>query len=25
VLKDLMDKFKSKYGSDAAKELNGAF
>ena len=25
VLKDLMDKFKSKYGPDAAKELNGAF
>jgi hypothetical protein len=25
VLKDLMDKFKSKYGQDAAKELNGAF
>lgn len=25
VLKDLMDKFKSKYGSDAAKELNRAF
>jgi 5,10-methylene-tetrahydrofolate dehydrogenase/methenyl tetrahydrofolate cyclohydrolase len=25
ILKDLMDKFKSKYGQDAAKELNGAF
>ena len=25
VLKDLMDKFKSKYGQDAANELNGAF
>jgi hypothetical protein len=25
ILKDLMNKFKSKYGSDAAKELNGAF
>jgi hypothetical protein len=25
VLQDLMDKFAKKYGSDAAKELNGAF
>ena len=25
ILKDLMNKFKSKYGSDAAKEVNGAF
>ena len=25
ILKDLMSKVKSKYGSDAAKELNGAF
>ena len=25
ILKDLTDKFKSKYGQDAAKELNGAF
>jgi len=25
ILKDLTDKFKSKYGDDAAKELNGAF
>ena len=25
ILKDLEDKFKSKYGPDAAKELNGAF
>ena len=24
ILKDLVDKFKSKYGQDAAKELNGA-
>lgn len=25
ILKDLMSKVKSKYGSDAAKEVNGAF
>lgn len=25
ILKDLTNKFKSKYGQDAAKELNGAF
>jgi len=25
ILKDLTNKFKSKYGDDAAKELNGAF
>jgi hypothetical protein len=25
ILKDLMGKVKSKYGSDAAKEVNGAF
>jgi hypothetical protein len=25
ILKDLMSKVKSKYGSDAAKEINGAF
>ena len=25
ILKDLMNKVKSKYGSDAAKEVNGAF
>jgi hypothetical protein len=25
ILKDLVSKVKSKYGSDAAKELNGAF
>jgi hypothetical protein len=25
ILKDLVSKVKSKYGSDAAKEVNGAF